>query len=162
MKYWILRAAPEFRLLDWWRAFHWLSDNQLVDDWPVGDEQVEPGDIVFILHTDDTGDEGFMAQGTVAPCPEQFPLKNQKAAYYSGNPEDKNRSEKNIAVKYERFCPGNPLGRTDLATHADASAVIPSLSKYSRIDEVPEAAGKALRWILVGRTTFIDLTYCQT
>jgi hypothetical protein len=165
MRYWLIKTEPGFRLFDWLGDFHWLSDDGLVDDWPV-DVDVEnpgPGDVVFLWHVGSPEKTGIIAQGKILPAPELWPLARRKSAYFAekaGSKEPAGQSK--VAVKYERITPGNPLAIREMEAQNCPPSILPAIESRQKMIPLAEDAGKKLRWLMVGRTTFIDLTYCET
>lgn len=165
MRYWLIKTEPGFRLVDWLGDFHWLSDDRLIDDWPVDaeGEKPEPGDVAFLWHAGSPEKTGIVAQGKIMPAPELPPLTGRKSAYFAKKAGSKETAgQRKVAVKYERITPGNPLTVAEMESRDCPRSLVPSIENPQRFTEITEEAGKRLRWLMVGRTTFIDLTYCET
>jgi hypothetical protein len=67
-----------------------------------------------------------------------------------------------IAMKYDRLCPGNPVTRREFEADDTLQKVLPFIDQRKRIIKITDKAGKQIEWLLKGKTTMIDLTYCQT
>ena len=166
MKYWIhITDSGIFRSTEWLRDFNWLSDDRLIDRWHIDIlvGEIRPDDIVFIWNNDEPDKTGMVAQGKVVSQPEKFPLAEREPDYLTDKKDlTKLTGLSYIAVKYTRLCLGNPVTRAELEVNDSLRTILPIIDQNRRINQIPEAAGKQIEWLLKGRTTMIDLTYCQT
>jgi hypothetical protein len=166
LKYWIHTTdSRKFRLAEWLQDFNWVSDDRLIDRWHIDASvnEIRPDDIVFIWNNDEPDKTGVIVQGKVVPLPDKFPLAEREPDYLTDKKElTRLTGLSHIAVKYTRLCLGNPITRPEFETNDILRTILPIIDQGQRISKIPEAAGKQIEWLFKGRTTMIDLTYCQT
>jgi hypothetical protein len=163
LNYWILQCDPAgFRISDWLRDFPWVSDDKLVDCWPLAEAtEAQPGDTVFIWVMARRGIRaGIRGQGKIVITPEVFSMANRKSAYCRGTHEkEKPASQCNIALKYDRLCLGAPVSAKKLEA---ALGALPLIFKLQReIYGISEAAGKTIERLMREGTGFGDSIFCR-